>query len=171
LSQKDEPAWKRRFGPRNLQDWYCGLVKSKHFLGESGYENSLICIASENSFDGIPEIDTYAQALEEIGVTGGYYVKIPRGRETIGHMQSVLAECKPDDEVTFIASPLHFPRVWWLARDSKVPVECTVAWGIPRPFEALTDAVLAIVFPLIDFLGYRDWFVEKTTGRRAEGVL
>ncbi len=179
LPLKSESGWKGRIGLRTSQDWYRGLVMAKVMFNTSMLrrEDARICVVSENLFDGIPEIVAYVDALHELGLADETaYLKIPRGRETIGHMRAVLDLCQKGDAVTFIASPLHFFRVlwiafWWKFTYQDVRAACVVAWGIPRPFEALTDAVLTVAFPVLDILGLREWFVLRTIGRRKEGVL
>lgn len=166
------PFWKQRIGPDFLQDWYAILRKTQsraEDLGDPGDE-ILVCVVSENEFGGKPETEAYVDVLRELGMED-YTVVIPRGRETIEQMQAALDKGKSGDEFIFISSLLHWPRIWWLSRKHK-HVTRYIAWlGLPMPYEAVTDIILAIAFPVIDLFGGRDWFLRRTVGRRAQGLL
>jgi hypothetical protein len=43
------------------------------------------------------------------------------------------------------------------------------AFGIPRPRDVLTDAILTVASPFIDLLGLRETFLEWLRNSRAQG--
>lgn len=162
-----------RIGPKEKQDWYLGLLSAVRLFKAEESDEAVICVASENRFHGLLETDVYVDALRELGVPLKSIEVYAEGRETIGQIAAVMKRCKPlTDTVVLIASLLHWPRCCYLMGDySPKNHKCIPCSGLPRPSEAVTDIVLNGLFPIIDLLGGREWFLRKTTQRRAAGVL
>jgi hypothetical protein len=172
LALPGEKWWQKRYGSKEKQDWYQILEKTAHVFRESDPEMTMVLVVSENCFGGIAETETYVDNLIELGIPSRNIEIIRKGRETIGQMNAAVETCEAMvDTTVFVCSRLHWLRVHGLAAEYSKNTEVVSVGGIPRPIEAVTDLLLAFVFPTIDLFGGRDWFIRKTTGRRAAGVL
>jgi hypothetical protein len=166
LTKSPAPS-RGRIGPTKWQDWYRGLVLTAKLVKKN--PDSKILIISDFK---VPNCRTdaviYTQALLKLGVPSGRIKIIRREFETCGQIEVALDIAK-ENEVVFISSLLHSPRVLWLTFGIQNCQRKTIFFGIPRPDEALTDIVLAGLFPLIDLCRLRKWFLTKVTNRRATG--
>lgn len=163
------PHIKGRIGPVELQDWYQGINKA--VLLFSRLPNSKILVISNVHISGEEhEADIYQRVLNEKSVEDKDLIIRKECFETIAQIDAIkkIAE-EQNYKLVFVSTFLHFPRVWWLARGMNVAHY--IAFGIPRPREALTDIVLTFLFPIIDIFGGRIWFQEKVIARRKEKVF
>jgi len=154
---------KGRFGPKSWQDWYRGCKAAVALA--LGHDASIL-VASAFETEGTPETEFYREILEGMGATD--VVVIKEGLETIGQLDAAF-KAAAGRGLVVVSSVFHFPRVWWLCRGKSV--RHRVVWGIPRPSEAIVDILLAILFPLIDFFGWRDKFQKRSEGRRVAGKI
>ncbi len=161
------PHKRGRIGPERLQDWYRGIVRAvslQHKLKDSKIlVLSDVCISGQEH-----EADIYERTLKKLGVRNDQMIVLHEGLETIKQIEYIRKMAEAGGyKVILVSTWLHGPRVAWLARG--MHTRQYVAFGIPRPREALTDIALTFLFPIIDVFGGRKWFKEKVIGRRKEG--
>jgi len=167
-----------RIGPQHLQDWWRGLVIARRLLNLARKEREvMIYIVSDVQVAGEDhEVDLYIEALLSMGDYKTMELSCVRKcQETICQINHVLEYAERNNaEVIFVSTWLHYPRVRWLTwrANASMNVKCwhKVVFGIPRPKEALTDFVLIFLFPVIDLMGKREWFLRKIERRRLSGV-
>ncbi len=165
-------AWPRgRIGPEWVQDWYRALVKAVSL--QQRYRPSIILVASAfHPRSEIPEVDTYSRALRQFGLTPeqDFYV-VRQGHETTGQIKFASEEAdRRGQKLVIITTWLHYPRVLCLLRGRK-DVILYGAFGVPRPYEAVTDVALWFLFPIICAIGFRDRFLALVARRRMAGKL
>lgn len=160
-----------RRGPNEIQDWYRGLEKAKEFLGsfkKSG-DKAYILILSDVKADGFPhEGEYYYNTLIDKDVSPDDIVFIQKGQETIGQLQWIKDHYK-NERVLIISVSIHAFRVRFICKRLSINAShCTVP-GAKRKKEMLTDIVLNVVFPFIEWFGLTPWFQKKVTRRRKMG--
>lgn len=155
---------KGRFGRESWQDWYRGCRVAVALALE--HDASILVASAFKTKDGTREAEFYREVLERMGVAK--VVVVEEGLETIGQLDAAFKAAAGRDLVV-VSSAFHFPRVWWLCRGKSVRHH--VVWGIPRPSEAIVDILLAILFPLIDFFGWRDKLQKRSEDRRVAGKI
>lgn len=161
------PHQSGRMGPVEVQDWYRGLVRAKELLHELKPAKILV-LANVHITGEKGETDLYLDALHTLCVPDEDILVVREGQETIEQIEIALALAKREGaRLLIISTFLHYLRVRWLCRGE--PVEHYIAWGMPRPREILTDTLLTALFPLIDIMGGREWFLEKVKARRLSG--
>jgi len=159
-----------RIGPIRWQDWFRGLKKAVS-IGKK--PKTKILVLSDVRVSGQPhEADIYSDALVKMGTVS--FRVIRECYETIEQVNySIDLALQERKKLVFISTFLHYPRVQWLIKTNPkmrlVQVKHYCAWGIPRPREAFTDLALMVIFPLIDFFGCRQRFIEATKQRRLSG--
>jgi len=164
------PHSQGRIGPVRLQDWYRGLKRAVSITKRIPSE---ILVLSNVKVTNQPhEADLYSEALVQMGVVS--FRVIRECYETIEQINySIDLAIQERRNLIFVSTFLHYPRVQWLILthpDIKlVKVKHYGALGVPRPREAFTDIVLTILFPLIDLLGGRRWFLRAVNRRRSSG--
>lgn len=156
-----------RVGAMQAQDWYRGVVLAKNLLSTFTPSEILIltnvAIPNERS-----EQEMYAQALAECRVPPEQVRCILDGYETIEQIEIADALARREDaQLVVISTWTHYPRVRWLSRGRKFLHY--IAWGIPRPRDLFTDAILTLLFPALDILGLRDRWLESLRKRRISG--
>ena len=156
-----------RVGAIDKQDWFNGLVKAKELLAQ--FPNSKILVLSNVQVAGeVHEAELYYWALKQIGVYDRDILIVRKAQETIEQIAIAREVAKKEGaRLVVISTWLHYPRVRWLM--SGMGAEHHVAFGIPRPREAVTDIVLTFLFPLLDLFGKREWFMQKVNERRLSG--
>ncbi len=158
-----------RIGPLRWQDWYRACEAAVLIQRWAGSAQCALLVVSGFEEPGFFERDFQREALGKLG--GQNTIVIPEGFETIGQIEAALNRVRENNAQLVVVSSLsHFPRVWWLTRNEK-NVSHRVIFGIPRPQELMTDLILDVVFPIVDVLGWRQWFLEKTAVRRENGKL
>lgn len=163
------PHSRGRIGQAKMQDWYRGLVQAATLRAMVPHTKILV-LSAFCAQDSASELELYRDALRELGVPDSDLVCIHEAYETTEQIERAMRYAIENGmRLVFIATWTHYLRVLWLVRGSTV--SCRIAWGIPRPREAFTDAVLSIAFPIIGMLGMRNWFLQKTRERRKRGVL
>ncbi len=162
---------KGRFGPRQIQDWFCSLYLGVLLSKEN--PNSKILITSKfETPDGGKEINAYEETLKkDFGITNA--ILLQEGSETVGQLVAGLEYAtKNDASLMIVSTLLHAPRVVYLCWKDKIKADISISFfGLPRPKEATTDIILTFIFPIIDLLGKRAWFLEKLSNRRNSGKL
>lgn len=157
-----------RVGHADHQDWRATCKKAVNLLKQN--PNSKIMVASDFKFKGLAEVNLYEKILRGMGVRKEDIIIISEGYETISQLMVAFKKATElQKQLIVISTFLHFPRVWWLTRGKKKNVKHKVVFGIPRPKEAVVDVILAILFPIIDLMGLREWFQDVTTKRRMGG--
>lgn len=181
LMTKSPAPVKGRVGPKERQDWYQSCLMAMEELHralrteeESCVVSNLIVVPSAVTMaDSLPEAAIYFHTLvKELGIPE-IFVDTPKvGHETIGQIEYLMRYLDEGYKVHLVCTALHLPRVWWLSRKygERVSFGCTIR-GIPRPTEAVTDIVMAVVFPIIDLLGYRSRFQQRVITQRLQGNL
>ena len=175
------PWPKGRIGPKERQDWYIALSKA---VSVSRTMNAGILIISGVFVKGVlPEFQYYRDELVKMGLTRivdydwgklgkDRFIELYENQETVGQIEGAAEVCwKRDFYPIFVSTWLHYPRVRWLTRSGTFYFEAEhhAVFGIPRPREAITDIILMVLFPLIDWFGLRTWFQEKVIARRKTG--
>ncbi len=158
-----------RIGPREWQDWSRECRLAANLIAT--IPNAEILIVSGMAAERHPrDADLYQQELLAQQVPEARLRIIREGVETIEQLEHVERLAREEGaRVILISTFLHFPRVRWLCRGMEYAHR--IAWGLPRPREALTDMILAVAFPLLDLLGLRTWFQRKTKDHRKAGKL
>lgn len=166
------PFDKGRVGPRNWQDWYCGITAALNYSYEVA--GSQILVLSDVHVSGQKsEVQIYTEALRFMGCNNPRIIH--EGQETIGQIEYVVKLAREEnEELVFFVSVLHYPRVAWICRDytDSVKIRIVPVWGIPRPKEAITDFVLIFLYPILDSLipSFKEWFQNRVVRRREAGV-
>lgn len=156
---------KGRWGTIEKQDWYRGLVLASQ-LASTNPEAKVAVISAVHVMGAPSEADNYFETLQKLGVPKERIVVIREAQETIGQIEIAT---KLEGEKVFVVAPTHYLRVLWLLLGCK-NCKVIVGWGRPRPAEAITDMVIAFVFPFIDmFRGGGKWFQRLVTNRRKKG--
>lgn len=157
-----------RIGPTRCQDWYRAVVRSVA-LAEASSSPAFLIVTAFYAAHENREAIIYGNAIRAL-VPNAHILVIPQGLETVEQIEVALAFAKQTRQSIYLVSTLlHFPRVWWLARGNSARHRVVV--GIPRPREAVTDIVLAFLFPLLDLAGLRQWFLYRARRRRQRGKI
>ncbi|MBI2474670.1 MAG: hypothetical protein HYV68_03135 [Candidatus Taylorbacteria bacterium] len=157
-------AWEKgRVGPERWQDWYRGLIKALRI--QDNLSPSRIVILSAVQEKGQPsEAENYCRVLERLEIGEDRYEVVRVGHDTISQMTWALREAKEKGEQLIVISTwLHYPRVRYLFRGKGAGH--FAVFGIPRPYEAVTDIAMWLAMPIIDLLGQRERFSERSVGR------
>ena len=158
------PWSKGRWGKKENQDWYVGLVKTKNYLNErEGDRIALISnVYGENQEY---EIDIYKRNIMDLGVSEECLICAKECFETSGQINRAIELSKELDlNLVLISSAFHYPRVMWLVGDENV--EHLIFFGIPRPLELITDMILSFVYPVIDVFGLNEVFTRLVIYKR-----
>lgn len=158
-----------RIGQTETQDWYRGLLKAKSFSKK--YQAKILVISNVHIATERHEVEIYVDALKALGIKEPDMVVIKEAQETIGQLEIAAGIAEKERKTLLIISTfLHFLRVWWLCRVYKnIKIRHSIAFGMPRPQEAITDILLTFLFPFFDVVGRRQWFVEKVIKQREKG--
>lgn len=156
-----------RWGQRSGQDWYRQCVIATRWADP---QKDVIAVYSANMLPGTstPEVDLYQQAVKEID---GRDVDVAaRGTETVSHI-CALAEHAHElqTDLVLVTTWTHWLRVRYIAHRYGIRARFLTAWGLPRPRELVTDAFLAILYPLICMLGRERAFLDGLEQRRQSG--
>lgn len=158
-----------RVGPTQWQDWYRGCVKAvalERKLVECGQQVVIVIVNAVHTTGYQRESDYAAEALRGLGARN-ILVEL-KSHETIGELEAVCEIAKQEKaELIIISTFAHYLRVAWLLRG--IPAEHYIAFGLPRWREMVTDAILTVLFPLLDLLGGRKRFLEMVNRRRLNG--
>jgi len=169
-------SWiKDRVGKVIYQDWYRALVKSVNLIRQYERErhevSALVVGEFENKDIGYEDSSFYKAQLKRLEINESKIIVLKRGVETIGQLDVIQgwAELK-ETMVVIVCSPFHWPRIWfetrkngWIAREW--------AWGIPRPYEMVTDLVLSIIYPIAVWTGNKERLLSVFTKRRYKGTF
>lgn len=154
-----------RIGPEHVQDWFRGCRLAARL--QRSMPGSIMLVVGAFTHGEFDESDCYVAALTKLGCHN--IIPIRRGVETIEQLEAART-CAGSEQLYVVTTWTHWPRVWWLTRHDRCIVR-RIAFGIPRPREFVTDAILAILFPLIDLTKGRDWWLQKVIRRRDQGKL
>lgn len=176
-SPHDGGPWlSRRIGPLEWQDWWRSIGKMARIIRVKCIpDNDVLLIGAFQATDNAAEVDIYQEVFRH---RLGRPVFLPRvfrrGLETTVQVDIAFGVALQEGKgIVFLATWLHYLRVLWIIRrhpDSRtVPWELYGAFGIPRPKEAITDVFLTVGYPVLDLLGLKQWFVDLTDVRRAQG--
>lgn len=158
-----------RYGPLEWQDWIRACIDAA--LWKKAMPKAQIVVpCATQPVVGPPEVEYYVQAFRGLG----YEIEaIREGYETLAQIKIFgrLAKERNADLVLF-TTWTHYPRVVWICWRCGVKArKFVVAWGIPRPREALTDLVNTFLYPALDLCGLQKWFKDKVIKRRLKGKL
>jgi hypothetical protein len=156
-----------RIGPKEKQEWYQGLV-----LAQKLYEQGdLILVISDVQVAGEEhEANIYKNALESLGVSWINTHIVRQCQETTGQIEEASnIAFRRDLELVFISTWTHYLRVRWICFWDKVRAKHVIAWGRPRPKEAVTDFILTFFFPILDICRQRRRFLKWVETRRKSG--
>jgi hypothetical protein len=154
-----------------MQDWYQSLKLAKRlFDQESKLVSKVVVLIISNVHVAYEkhEADIYDHALIELGIPRQNLLVIKHAQETIEQVEVAKAFISNSDRLLAISTFLHYPRVRYLCRG--LNARHFAAFGIPRPKEMVTDIILDLLMPVIDWLGLREQFLTKVIKRRESGV-
>jgi hypothetical protein len=162
------PHQRGRIGSKTCQDWYVACQEAAEMVASD--PQARVLVLSDVRIEGEEnEAEIYRHALLELGVPEERLVVEHHEYETIGQVYHALGKAREmNTRVTFVASIVHAPRVWWLTRQAK-DVDYVLTDGWARPREFVTDLALAFLFPLIDLCGQRKSFQNMVCNRRKGG--
>lgn len=170
------PHSKGRIGPDKWQDWYRGIKKVVS-IAKHKVVSDLLILSNAQYTNQLHEADLYIGVLAKLGATTDVNIRVIREcYETTEQVnRSFELAVGEKKELVFVSTFSHYPRVQWLIWRYKnaVPVKVRhcIVFGVPRPREMITDIALAVLFPLIDIFGGRQWFLEAVNKRRIKGKL
>jgi hypothetical protein len=162
------PHQRGRIGSKMRQDWYVACQEVAEMAAT--YPEARVLVLSDVQIKGEEhEAEIYRQALLGLGVPEERLIVEYQEHETIGQVYHAIGKAREmNTRVTFVASVVHIPRVWWLTRQAK-DVDYVLTDGWARPREFVTDLALVFLFPLIDLCGQRKWFQDQVRNRRKGG--
>ena len=158
-----------RIGPRKEQDWYRGLVKAQQ-LRDTRYPGAKFLLVTAVTIDGNNEGGIYYEAMLELGIDPEDIIRANKAYETIEQLhicRDIAAE--RGSKLVLVSTWLHYLRVRWICMNDGVRATHYVAFGIPRPREALRDIIATFLFPAIDLLGVRERLLRRVQERRQRG--
>jgi hypothetical protein len=158
-----------RIRPTERQDWWKGCQKvlqlQQKLQPSKIYVISNVKVAGEEA-----EADTYVNALKKLGARDDVIVVIREAQETTKQLAIASQVAKKENlELVVVSTALHHPRVRWICWWDEIEARHYVAWGLPRPGEAIRDVALWVIFPCIDVFGKRKEFLEYVEKRRISG--
>ncbi len=161
-----------RIGKKQHQDWY-RAVEIGVGIVRNDPKSRLLLVTGFSTPDEGTEMDCYLSTLKEFGIEAGDIIRIREATETVGQLAGAKSYANQNhNELTIVCTFLHAARVKYLCWRSGLKGDIKVAvLGWPRPQEALTDLILTFVFPLLDLIGQREWFLRKVGARRSSGKL
>lgn len=160
-----------RIGKKTSQDWYnqCAIAAD---LKRSNPFNTDVIVTSSTKVGKQREEQYYFNIL--LNKFSIILKKYGQGCETISQLRAIkniLSE-KNTEKNILIVTWTHYLRVKYLLKSLEISnVTVVVAWGIPRPQELVTDFVLTIVNPFMDWFKLTDKFLDFVSARRASGNL
>jgi hypothetical protein len=163
---------KGRFGPESKQDWYQTCVKAAEIAHKLPEATVLISSEFQTDDEGYEDL-VYRQVMQGLGVRCNRIVLLRKGLETIGHLRAMGDYANAESrELVIVHGPTHVLRVWYVCWKDGIVATYLCPWlSIPRPLEILRDIGLSFLFPALDLLGYREWFLRKLVGKRKSGSL
>ncbi len=161
------PHRKGRIGPERFQDWY-RCVEKALYLSSAMFPSRILIVSAFRASGGESEVEIYRRVFSELGASD--IGVIEKGYETTEQIDEIFKEAQATNSRPVIVSTfLHYPRVRWICRGKKAVHR--VAFGIPRPAEAITDIVSMILFPILDKTGIVPFFKRAVRKRRKKGKL
>jgi hypothetical protein len=156
-----------RSGAAGLFDWHVQCRLAAQLQRER--EDAVIFVPSAFQQTGsASELEFYGERLRAEGVPGAALRLEPRGLETIGQCELALDLAQRENaRLIAVTCAVQLARVRYLLSGHQV--EHIVAHGTPSASLRLTNAILAIAFPIIDHLGMRRAWIRWTARRRLSG--
>ncbi|MES2203534.1 MAG: ElyC/SanA/YdcF family protein [Patescibacteria group bacterium] len=162
-----------RIGADELQDWYAGCALAAdllHRYRDAGEPAIVLLVGALQAVGERPEVDNQLTALERLGLHQRDITVVRTGTDTIGQLEAAVDYARVwDSDLVVVSTFLHYPRVRWLCRGKGY--RHFVAWGRPRPYEAVTDLIATPLYPIVDKLGLVERGRKKVLERRASGKL
>lgn len=156
-----------RAGPREQFDWRVQCRKAAEM--QKATPGSLIFVPSAFQQTGSrAEIDFYGEQLRAEGVPEKALLLSKRGFDTVEQCELALALLN-QEQARLIAISCHVQsrRVRSLLKGHAV--EHVVVHGIPSRWLQFTNCVLGFGFPVLDWLGLREWWKRRVARRRLQG--
>lgn len=131
--------------------------------------DAVIYVPSAFRQSGAPsELEFYGERLRAEGVPETAMRLEARGLETVEQCELAIDLAQREHaRLTAVTCRVQLARVKYLLRHHDV--EHIVAHGTPNAWLRVSNAILAIVFPIIDQLGLRASWKRWTARRRLEG--
>lgn len=169
LPLSKSPHASGRIGNKEMQDWYQGLVLAKSLLNRYQSDSKILVLTALQVKGEKSEQEMYLSTLFKLGIKKDDIIVVNMGIETIEQVEGAITIAQEHNaELVIISVFLHYPRVRWLSRGHK-EIYHKIVWGIPRPREVVTDLILMFIFPAIDMLGLKMWFLKNLKERRSGG--
>jgi hypothetical protein len=165
-----------RVGPPKYQDCFTLVKNSIDLLNEGEVDTILLLSEFKSKQSTESELEYIVGVCEKYNVDKDKLHIEEFGYDTLSQIGFALDLCiAHKDELLILSSATHYPRVRWIAHrvNKKYGVTVThkIAWGIPRPRDVVFDVLLIFAYPIIDLLGYSQWFTNHMKIRRDKGHL
>ncbi len=157
-----------RSGPADQADWRVQCRMAAERL--RSLEDAVIYVPSAFQMTGKPhELDYYAGELRALGVAESALRLDPRGLDTVEQCELALDAARGGKaKLIAITCSTQSPRVRWLLRGHDVMH--VTARGRANRWLRFSNGVLALVFPVLDVLGLREWWKARVARRRQAGL-
>jgi hypothetical protein len=131
--------------------------------------DAVIFVPSAFQQSGSPsELESYGARLRAEGVPEIAMRLEPRGLETVEQCELAIELAQRENaRLVAVTCSVQLARVKYLLRHHDV--EHIVAHGTPNAWLRVSNAILAIAFPIIDHLGLRPAWKRWTSRRRLQG--
>jgi vancomycin permeability regulator SanA len=165
-----------RIGPEKYQDCFRLIKISIDLLNKNKIEKILLLTDFKSKQSEKSELEYITEICKRFNVADNNLHIEKYGYDTLSQVNFALdLSNKNNSQLLIISSALHYPRVMWIAhrlnKKYKVKVIHKVAWGIPRPRDILFDIALIFLYPILDMLGFSEWFTKHIKIRRDKGYL
>ncbi len=164
-----------RVGPTKMQDSYIILKVAADLARKNIVDKLLIFSAFKTKNVKKIELDCMIEACKEEKVPEEKMIVRSVGYDTVSVIKFSIDFCKEQEaDLLIVSSQFHYPRIRWIAwrlNKKGVVMRYKIVFGIPRPQEMITDVALIFLYPIIDLLGYAEWFTKHMHVRRDKGYL
>ena len=165
-----------RIGPEKYQDCFRLIKDSIDLLNAKKIDKIVLLSDFKSKQSTRSELEYIIDLCERFSVPKDKLFIKKYGYDTFSQLQFTLELCKATkDELLVISSATHYPRVCWITyrlnKKYNIKVIHMIAWGIPRPRDAIFDILLIVAYPILDLLGFSSWFTKHMKVRRDKGYL
>ncbi|MBC7981516.1 YdcF family protein [Candidatus Parcubacteria bacterium] len=165
-----------RIGPEKYQDCFRLVKNSIDLLNEKKVDKIVLLSDFKSKQSNKSELEYIVEICKRFNVADDKLYIEKYGYDTLSQIKFSLGFCsKNGDDLLILSSATHYPRVWWITyrlnKKYNVNVAHKIAWGIPRPRDAVFDIVLMFAYPVLDLFGLSEWFTNHMKVRRDKGYL
>lgn len=158
-------------GRHGWQNWY--RIDKRVAQWSKRHPDAKVLVLTSFKLASEPESESiiHARAMIELGVKEEQIQFEDNVLDTIDQVERLreIMSYKKSEVLVVICDALQYLRVKWLCRDMKFKYE--IVWGLPNLQEMFTDPILAVIFPIIDKLGFGKRFSDWSRSRRLKGKV